>query len=268
MTVLYVILISAIATVVYLTFRYSFLIPPKKGLAILMYHKVSDNVCDALTVNTDQLNQQFGYIRAKGYRCLSFAELKQLYDAGQPIPAKSVIITFDDAYLNNKSYLLPLLEKHQLKASIFSPLAHLGTNNVWDGGSEPLMDIETVKQVGSLSFIELGIHSYAHQNYKHLSPEEIDEDLRLCDNWLEQHELKTVKVLAYPYGGTHRKKPESNAKVKQILARHGYWFGLRIGNRINRSFNNIYELFRIDIKGTDSFAEFKIKLKKGRTKLF
>lgn len=258
-----------IAFLLFATLQYSFLIPASKGLPILMYHQISEEGKDALTISLPDLDRQFKYLVEKGYRSISFAELKEWHDQGKSIPPKSVVITFDDGYLNNKTYLLPLLEKYRLKASIFLPLAHLGKVNQWDAGNEPIMDIETVSQIAELPYVEFGIHSFDHKNYKHLSPAEIDEDLRLCDEYLLVHQLKAMKVLAYPYGGTHRKNPETNRQMKEVLASHGYWFGLRIGNRMNKPvLNNQYELFRIDIKGTDSFMEFRIKLKKGHTRLF
>lgn len=269
MTIIFLMFGALVLIFAFLTIQYSFLIPEKKGLPILMYHKISADTRDSLTIRCNDLEQQFQYLTQNKYKCLSFSELKNFCDKKEPVPSKSVIITFDDGYLNNKIYLLPLLEKYGLKATIFLPLSHLGKINVWDSGNEPLMDLNTVKELGKLPFIELGIHSFAHQNYKSLTIGQIDEDLTRCDEFLGSSGLNAVKALAYPYGGTHRKNPEMNQQMKEVLARHNYWFGLRIGNRINKPIlKDIYELFRIDIKGTDSFTEFKIKIKKGRTKLF
>ena len=258
----------AAAALVYGTFEYRLLVPPKKGLPILMYHKVAKDQTDSLTVNLQQLEEQLVYLKERDYRCISFAELKHFHETGAKLPKRSIILTFDDAYQNNYELLLPLLEKHSMKASIFLPLGHLGKINAWDRGNDPLMDIETVKRISHLPSIELGIHSFAHKNYKQLSIDEIDQDLKQCDDFLRETQLKAVKVIAYPYGGTHRKKPELNREMEKLLTKYGYWFGLRIGNRINSAkLKNPFQLYRIDIKGTDRFFEFKIKLKKGNTKL-
>ena len=248
MTIISLLFGALVLILAFLTIQYSFLIPAKKGLPILMYHKISIDVSDRLTVRYTDLEKQFHCLSQNKYTSLSFSELKNFYDKKEPIPSKSVIITFGDGYLNNKTYLLPLLEKYGLKATIFLPLSHLGKINVWDSGNEPLMDLDTIKEIGELSFIELGIHSFAHQNYKNLSISQIDEDLTRCDEFLLASRLNAVKVLAYPYGGTHRKNPGMNQQMKEILAGHNYWFGLRIGNRINNpALKDIYELFRIDI---------------------
>jgi peptidoglycan/xylan/chitin deacetylase (PgdA/CDA1 family) len=258
-----------VALSVYILLKNSILLPNIKGLPILMYHKISNEKSDDLTMLLADLEEQFNYFSENGYQSLSFTDLKNLCDNPKEWPKKSVILTFDDGYVNNQIFLLPLLEKYKLKATIFLPLQHLGKVNVWDEGNEPLMNIETVKQIESLPSIELGIHTFLHQNYKYLSIAQIKEDLCLCDNFLKEHQINVVKVLAYPYGGTHRKNPELNLQMKELLKKHGYWYALRIGNRINKiPLNDIYELFRIDVRGTDTFREFKIKIKKGRTRFF
>jgi len=254
---------------IYATLEYSLLIPSKKGLPILMYHRISKTESNDLTVTLEALDQHFAYIKQQSYQCLSFAQINEMRSKAQPIPRRSVVITFDDGYQNNYEYLIPLLEKYGMKATIFLPLSHLGKTNTWDQGDDSLMSVDTVKEISKLSFIELGIHSFAHNNYKHISIEEIDQDLRQCEEFLKHHQIDAVRVMAYPYGGTKRKQPDLNAQMKALLSKYGYWFGLRIGNRINKPvLDNPFELYRIDIKGTDRFFEFKIKMKKGRTKLF
>jgi len=241
----------------------------KKGFPILMYHKISENYADSLTITVKELERQLKYLKDNDYKCLSFTDLKHYYNKHEPIPAKSVIITFDDGYLNNKIYLLPILERLGMKATIFLPVSFIGKVNVWDSGNEIIMDLNTVKEIIKFSYVELGIHSYKHQNYNELTMNEIENDIQLCNEFIEKNKLDIVKVITYPYGGTLRKNPDLNSKMKEILEYKGYWFGLRIGNRLNNiHLKDVFELFRIDIKGTDSYLKFKIKIKIGRIKLF
>jgi hypothetical protein len=57
--------------------------------------------------------------------------------------------------------------------------------------------------------------------------------------------------------------------VQYSFNRHGVECAARIVSRINAlPPKDIYEIKRTIIRGTDSFREFKIKLRKGRCKLF
>src|SRR5215471_12882658 len=134
-------------------YRYSFLIPAATGLPILMYHKVSDNgeAIDQLTVSLSSLRRQFEYIKGKGYTPISFADLRAFNSGKSTLPAKPLIITFDDGYQSTYDLARPLLQKFNFKATVFLPVAYIGRNNAWDGGKDAIMDTETIRSAsGSL----------------------------------------------------------------------------------------------------------------------
>lgn len=61
------------------------------------------------------------YLRWRGYTTIT---LKQLYDHikhGTAIPAKPIVLTFDDGYLDNWVYAAPLLEKYGMCGTVFMP---------------------------------------------------------------------------------------------------------------------------------------------------
>lgn len=261
--------VIAVAVILWLTLEYSFIIPYKKGIPILMYHKVSPGFADGLTVPAKSLETQFEYLRNKNYTPLSFSELKQLHESGKSLPSKPVIITFDDAYADFAELALPLLKKFNFTATVFIPVGYMGKTNVWDQGSDAIMSAEQIKNIALNENIEFGLHSFLHRNYAGLNPEDMQEDLDNCSGTLNYYKIPFVNVLAYPYGGYPKKDKLLNQQMKQLFLKQGLSFALRIGNRINSwPLKDPYELRRIDIKGTDNYLTFKIKLRKGRKKLF
>jgi len=257
------------AVLIWLTLWYGILIPPKKKFAVLMYHKVSDNNNDTLTISTDDLNLQFTYLKEKGYQSLSFKDLKSLAAEGLPIPRKAVIITFDDAYKSFREKALPLLKKFDFKTTLFVPLAYLGKTNIWDKGKDPIMNAEELKQISIDNHVEIGLHSFLHRNYEDLAISDMEEDLNNCLSTLSFYHIPYVKVLAYPYGGYPKKDPRLKEQMFTLFKSLDLDFALRIGNKINPyPIKQPYEMKRIDIRGTDSFFIFKTKLKKGRARVF
>ena len=129
----------------------------------------------------------------------------------------------------------------------------------------------SVAQIKSLNdkIVELGYHSYAHQNYKtQMSIEDVHEDFNKCHEFINKHQIKVNNVLAYPYGKYPRKAYNKSNFFNELQAQN-IIYGLRIGNRVNRfPFKNNYEVQRIDIKGEDDLKKFKLKLKYGKLKLF
>ena len=230
-----------------------------------MYHKVSKDINDGLTITSDKLESHFKYFTKKNYTCLPLKKVLESKDAS--IPKRSFVLTFDDAYLNNLQLLYPLLQKYGFHATIMLPVGYLGKTNVWDKGSEPLMDYRQLQSMDS-TFVSFGLHSHKHISMKSSSFEEISKDISSCFQDLKQKQIEFLPVLAYPYGAYPKDRKTFDA-FAELLSKLGVTHGLRIGNRINKwPLKTRYEIRRIDIRGDDSLWTFKTKLKKGRVKMF
>jgi len=229
-----------------------------------MYHSISENRTDNITMTVQMFAKQMEYLKKNNYSTISFAELDNHLNKGLKLPVKPIIITFDDGYLNNYDMALPVLKKLGFKATVFLTPGYIGKINEWDAGREKLLDYPTIKIMAENN-IEFGIHSYKHYNYKNLSPMEIEKDLNYCIDELNSNNCRYIKTLALPFGAA----PADIAEFHQILSRLDFKFVLFIKSRINKlPIIDRFNLKRVNIKGGDSFLEFKIKLRKGRTKLF
>ncbi len=254
---------------IWLILEFGVFLPARKGLRILMYHKVSEEKVDGLTISTEKLKKQFEFIRQKGYQTLSFSDLYETVKIGKPLPKRPLILTFDDAYYNFKEYAAPLLKTYGYKASVFIPVGYMGKTNSWDNGSDPILSAGEISELTNSGNIEFGIHSFLHRSYAELDPAGIEKDLDLCIQTLDYHHIRFVRVLAYPYGNYPKKDLYLKTKMKEIFRASRLQFALRIGNRVNHwPLKDPYEVKRIDIKGTDSYSTFKTKFKRGRKKLF
>ena len=269
MTLIELFIVSILLIACILTIQYSFLVPPKKGLAVLMYHKILPGRPDGLTVTTDQFDLQLMYLKEKGYHTICFKVLKNMLKDGTPLPPKTIILTFDDAFLNFREHALPLLKKYNFTATVFVPVAFIGKTNIWDKGDDPIMSDTDLKRLALNENIEIGLHSFLHRSYGDFSPADMEDDLKNCRETLDFYGIPYTRVLAYPYGGYPKKDLLLKEQMISVFQSSGLDFALRIGNKINTwPIRRPYEIKRIDIKGTDSFFIFRTKLRKGRAKLF
>lgn len=248
------ILFSAIFIIFY--FRLYLFAFQKNRLIILMYHQVEKESNEDLTVDLENLEKQFKYLKEKNYFPKFFTEIN--------IPAKkSIILTFDDGYKNNFEYLPALLEKYDLKATIF-----ISTKFIQEGYKEyEMMTFEDVKSLNQ-KYFEIALHTHAHEDFRNVSIDFIESDLKKNMQLLTNENINYSTVLAYPYG-KYPKENEKKMKLFSTLKNLGIDFALRIGNKVNYfPTNQPYELCRIDIKGRDTIIKFKLKLIFGRLKLF
>ncbi len=235
-------------------------------LPILMYHKVRPGTADSLTVPIDVFRRQLEVLAQRGYESISFADLIEHETQGRPLPEKPVLLTFDDAYADFLDHPLSVMKDLGFRATVFLPVGHVGGENAWDGGGEAIMNWDDVRSVSGEG-IEFGLHSWNHDKYTDLEPDEIEEDLRRCLDRLASESVPHVPVLAYPYGGLPR-KGEPRARLETVLEQAGIRYALRIGSRVHRlPTRQRFALRRVPMEGNDTGLRLWCKLFLGRTRL-
>ncbi len=234
------------------------------NLPVLMYHKVSENYFDALTVTTAQLERQMLYVVTKNYQCVTTEEVLHFCKTGKPLPLKPILITFDDAHVSFQNLALPILKNAGInKVTLFVATDLIATQHP-DCGE--IMSLEQIRNLEYESIpIETALHSHRHQNYKTLSVADAQKDLQEHISFLKKNRISFAPAFAYPYGGFPKNKIARN-NLKELFFENNIQLAFRIGNRINRlsKSTDLFTLNRIDIRGTDSFFKFKIKLKFGK----
>jgi peptidoglycan/xylan/chitin deacetylase (PgdA/CDA1 family) len=91
---------------------------------VLMYHHVSPSA-GMITTSPDNFERQLAWLAQHGYHSLSSAEFAGHLE-GQSVAARSVLITFDDGYLDNWVYAWPLLKKYGFSAMVFLVTSWMG----------------------------------------------------------------------------------------------------------------------------------------------
>jgi peptidoglycan/xylan/chitin deacetylase (PgdA/CDA1 family) len=96
------------------------------SIPVLMYHHVSSSG-GPLNISPENFESQIQWLARNGYVTLTTDEFARFLH-GSPMPRKSVLLTFDDGYLDNYVYAHPVLLRYGLNAVMF-----LVTGRVHDG---------------------------------------------------------------------------------------------------------------------------------------
>jgi len=102
-----------------------------RALPILMYHHVSP-APGLVTITPQHFVAQMAWLAKKAYHTASCADLEGFL-RGRELPRRTVMITFDDGYLDNYVHAYPTLKRYGLHAVVFAVTDWIG-----DGAPRPL----------------------------------------------------------------------------------------------------------------------------------
>ena len=94
-------------------------------LPILMYHYVepwpagAGTIRQGLTVRPEDFAAQMAYLHDHGYVTVSLYDLIDSLTSGKALPAKAVVLTFDDGYLDLMDQVAPVLKPYGYTGTVF-----------------------------------------------------------------------------------------------------------------------------------------------------
>ena len=184
-------------------------------LPVLMYHRILKNnpSGDIYTITPAALEEDLRYLRDAGYTAVSVRELIDYVKNCAPLPAKPIVLTFDDGYYNNIYYGAPLLEKYGMKAAVFI-VGKFSEKSTLENAVNPVYSYILWEQMESLpSCLELQNHTWDMHN---LRPRkgigrkqregraeyelELSADLLKLQAKIKQHTGTAPAAFAYPFG--------------------------------------------------------------------
>jgi peptidoglycan/xylan/chitin deacetylase (PgdA/CDA1 family) len=111
--------------------------PQRRNLIILNYHRVGnadETPFDSgvFSATAEEFDSQIAYLKRR-FHMATLEEVFAMMDGDVP-RGTSVLITFDDGYLDNYTVAFPILHSHGVQAVFFLPTAFIGTEKLpwWD----------------------------------------------------------------------------------------------------------------------------------------
>ena len=182
------------------------------SLPILEYHRVGLRAgLPRLTIAPPQFAAEMEWLHGAGFHAISPAQLLAALDLHARLPARPVLITFDDGYRDILWNAAPLLHRLHMRAAAF-----VITDRV--GGADPsFLDWRELVRLETLGFT-IGSHTVHHLPLAALSREQALRELRESRLDLERHLGASVWSVAYPFGS-------ADDRVARLAARAGYLLG-------------------------------------------
>ncbi len=212
-------------------------------LPILTYHRVINETPTRavdphrIAVSADQLRSHLQLLRRFGYRSISLNQYVALLKEGKSAPARSVGITFDDAYEDMTELALPLLKDAGFTATVFSVSAYLGETNRWDDGRAKLLTAEGLRTWRKAG-MEVGGHTASHVHLPQVDA--VTARREIIDNKKKLEDIlgETLPTFAYPYG-------ETTEDVDRMVFEAGYQGAFVTDHGRRNHAENVFRLRRV-----------------------
>lgn len=215
------------------------------GVPILTYHNFDPSATGSMTISTQRFEEQLQWLKDNGYTVIPLQDLVA-YLLGQKasIPAKSVVITADDARDTVYTYMWPIVRKYNIPVTLFvypSSISNASYAMTW----------EQLRELQKTGLFDIQGHTYWHPNFKEekkkLSTHEyqklvhaqfvsskkvIDEKLGInitllawpfgiYDDYLEQEANKAGYVMAFSIDARPANKAEKNMAQPRYMIVQG-----------------------------------------------
>jgi peptidoglycan/xylan/chitin deacetylase (PgdA/CDA1 family) len=216
------------------------------GIPVLYYHSVRESADNEVTITPNMLRTQLKYIKDEGYTALTINELKDYILNNSPIPHKSIVITFDDGYMDNYSYAFPILKDLNMIATIFCITSNL------DGSY--YLSKDAIVEMSNYG-IDIQSHTINHPKLAEITYDEQLTELINSKKTLESITGKKVDSIAYPFGNF-------NNDTIRAAKDAGYTLGFTTKRGLSDRDDNPLKLDRIYISSKYDMNIFKELLNK------
>ena len=243
----------------------------KRRVRILLYHKVCDlpeGKYRDHAVPPASFARQMEFLFQNRFNVITLEQFLEYKEKNIKPPPKSVIITFDDGYMENYINAYPILERYNFKATFFIVTDYIDSEEPfrWLDWDKLLLSQFQEKKTDwlplnrqmiltmSASGFSFGSHTKSHCPLNQVEKEVAIEELKGSKECLEEILAKPIASFSYPYG-------ELNETVKSLIRAAGYRVavdGMGPGNTIESDF---FKLSRVAFGRRDSFLRFKNKVR-------
>lgn len=168
---------------------------------ILQYHHVSDKTPASTSISPTQFEAHMQYLADNNFNVVALSDLMNSIKKQQPITDKTVIITFDDAYLDILTNGKPILDKFNYPFTIFINPA------IVERGSRSYLSWQQLKAMADDGVI-IANHGMEHDSMARMTKGLTEQEwlqkqthlLLTAEDIIKEKTGQSWRYFAYPYG--------------------------------------------------------------------
>ena len=172
-------------------------------IPILAYHAI-DKRPSAISTHPATFKWQMRWLHRHGYEVVPLSNIVGALQGHEPLPRRSVAITFDDGFESVYANAFPVLRRYGFPATVFLVSDYCGRESDWPSQPPaaprlPLMSWTQAREMAEHR-IDFGAHTASHPRLDHLEIEDVDREIMSSKQCIEDRLERPVQHFAYPYG--------------------------------------------------------------------
>ena len=216
-----------------------------------MYHYLSIPPANAdiyrrdLSVTPPNFEAQLAYLQSEGYTSIALDDLTYHLAGLRELPAKPIILTFDDGYADNYTYAFPLLQKYGFQATfaiVTEPI---------DFGDPNYMTWDQVKEMYAAG-MDFASHTRHHLDLRNRDLDFLRDQIVFSKEAIEYRLQEPIRYFVYPAG-------LYDQAVIDVLQAADFWGALTTQYGAEYRYEARFEMPRIRMRGEDDLEAFKLK---------
>jgi peptidoglycan/xylan/chitin deacetylase (PgdA/CDA1 family) len=187
---------------------------------VVTYHRVAPVVPDlpapAHNVTPRRFRAQLAGLLSRGYLVWPLRQVLAHREAGEPLPPKVFVVTFDDGYATTLHRALPVLRELGVPATVFVSTSFLDSDDPFPcdewglahAESAPLASYRPLRrsecrELAASGLVELAAHTHTHQDFRG-RPDDFRSDLQTNVAALRDEFGIERPTFAFPFGCPYR----------------------------------------------------------------
>lgn len=240
---------------------------------VLSYHEISDKsetLDSTYAVTPSHFEEQVHWLIDNGYHFISVDDIQRYRKYKKPLPAKAVLMTFDDGYQSVYANAFPLIKKYKIPVVVALVGSWMEAKDTvdFDGHKIPrekFLSHHAIQEMVKSGLVEFASHSYflhkgilgnpqgnmqpamithqwlsdknSYENEKSYQ-QRIYNDLLKNNRFIKEYTGQQPRVMVWPYG-------YYNKEVRTIAERLGMNIGLTLDDGSNTKITPLWGLRRI-----------------------
>jgi peptidoglycan/xylan/chitin deacetylase (PgdA/CDA1 family) len=231
------------------------LIPPARGVVVLVYHRVGGGSGMELEVPVDAFRRQMEFLAVSG-RVRTLDRALEIVSGPEPQGPDPVVVTFDDGTSDLADVALPVLERYRIPAVLYVATDHVERGIWFPGGGRPL-SWAALADMAATGLVTVGSHTHSHALMDRFPPDEVERELDVSIELVAEHLGEKPEHFAYP-------KAVPGSEFADRAVRERFRSAVLGGGGVNRyGRTDPHRLARASVQASDSHDWFVRKLDGG-----